>query len=103
MAELLVVLWRDIPAQVIARRSRREQMKRVLAPRFAEAIDKAAMRGQARDAEHYLQAWRKSAPEPCGDDLKQVAEERARRLEEEYDDERLAALIASGGVERSSS
>ncbi len=102
MAELLVVLWRDIPAQVIARRSRREQVKRILAPRFAEAIDKAAMRGAARDAERYLQEWRKSAPEICDENLEQVAEARAQELEATYDDERLASLVANGGKEQHS-
>ena len=106
MAELIVVLWRDIPAQVIARRSRREQVKRVLAPRFAEAIDKAAMRGGARDADSYLQEWRKSAPEsipsPCDENLEQAADKRASELEEAYDDERLAALVANGGAEQES-
>ncbi len=102
MAELLVVLWRDIPAQVIARRSRREQVKRVLTQRFAEAIDKAAMRGDAREAESYLQAWRKSTPEPCDEDLEKASESRAQELEAAYDDERLAALVANGGVEQNS-
>ena len=102
MAELIVVLWRDIPAQVIARRSRREQVKRVLAPRFAEAIDKAAMRGDARDADSYLQEWHKRAPEPCDENLEQAAETRALLLEEAYNDERLAALVANGGAEQES-
>ena len=102
MAELLVVLWRDIPAQVIARRSRRDQVKRVLAPRFAVAIDKAAMRGGARDAERYLQEWRKSAPEVCDEDLEQASAARAQELEAAYDDERLAALVANGGAEQRS-
>ncbi len=102
MAELLVVLWRDIPAQVIARRSRREQVKRVLAPRFAEAIDKAAMRGDAREAERYLQEWRKSKPETCDENLEQASEARAQALEQAYDDERLATLVANGGVEQAS-
>ncbi len=100
MAELLVVLWRDIPAQVIARRSRREQVKRVLAPRFAEAIDKAAMHGDAREADSYLQEWRKSTPEPCDENLEQVSEARAQELEETYDDERLKNLVAKGGWEQ---
>ena len=102
MAEIFILLWRDIPAQVIARRSRREQVKRVLAPRFAEAIDKAAMRGDAREAERYLQEWRKSAPESCDENLEQASDARAQELEAAYDDERLATLVANGGVEPSS-
>ena len=97
MAELIVLYWRDIPAQVIARRSRREQVKHVLAERFAEAIDKAAMRSRSHDSDSYLQEWRKSSPEPCGDDLASVALTRAKKIEEEFDEKRLAELVANGG------
>ncbi|MEM7197205.1 MAG: virulence factor, partial [Pseudomonadota bacterium] len=38
MASLIVVYWRDIPAQVIAKKSRREQVKIVLDERFEKAI-----------------------------------------------------------------
>ena len=45
MAKLTTVYWRDIPAQVIAK-ERRDTAKIVLTERFAEAIDKAAMRAK---------------------------------------------------------
>jgi hypothetical protein len=43
MTEIQVVFWRDIPAQVKARRGR-ERAARGLDPRFQEAVDAAAMR-----------------------------------------------------------
>ena len=43
MAKLICIYWRDIPAQVVGREGRKN-VKKVLAPRFAEAIDRAAMR-----------------------------------------------------------
>ena len=43
MAKLICIYWRDIPAQVVGREGR-TNVKKVLASRFAEAIDRAAMR-----------------------------------------------------------
>jgi hypothetical protein len=97
MPQIILLLWRDIPAQVIAREGRRS-VKRVLSPRFAEAIDRAAMRAGAHGSDAYLEAWRRSAPEPCEDDLEAAADARAQAIETEYDDARLASLIASKGV-----
>ena len=97
MAQLIVVYWRDIPSQVIAQKSRREQVKRMLPDRFQVGIDAAAMRGDAGDNDSYLQEWRKSAPEECSEDLEAEAEARASALEGEFDKERLRALVANGG------
>ena len=50
MAQLTIIWWRDIPAQVVAKAGR-SSAKRELPPRFQEAIDPAAMRGGARDTD----------------------------------------------------
>ena len=97
MAQLVVVYWRDIPSQVIASAGRRNLAKIMLSDRFQRAVDAAAMKGGASDAESYLEDWRKSDPVECGDDLQGEAEAEAERLETAYDKERLRALIASGG------
>ncbi|MEX0923635.1 MAG: virulence factor [Rhodovibrionaceae bacterium] len=97
MAQLIVVYWRDIPSQVIAQKSRREQVKTMLPDRFQVAIDAAAMRGGAGDTDSYLQEWRKSAPEDCSEDLESEARTRAARLEQDYDKDRLRALVQNGG------
>ena len=96
MAKLTIVYWRDIPAQVIAK-EKRNAAKRVLSERFEKAIDRAAMRSGARDTDAYLAEWRRGDPAPCGEDLEAEADAAAARLEVEYDDDRLAALVASGG------
>ena len=96
MAQLTIVYWRDIPAQVIAKQ-KRTTAKRVLPERFEKAIDRAAMRSGARDSDAYLAEWRRGEPAPCGDDLEAEAAAAAERLEAEYDDDRLAALVAAGG------
>jgi hypothetical protein len=95
MAKLTTLYWRDIPAQVIAK-ERRDTAKVVLTERFAEAIDKAAMRAKMAGTEAYLEQWRREVVN-CGRDLQAAADEAAARLEREFDDERLATLISSGG------
>jgi hypothetical protein len=96
MPQLILLFWRDIPAQVIAREGRRS-VKRLLSPRFAEAIDKAAMRAGAHGSDAYLDAWRRSDPEPCGADLESAADVRALATETAYDEARLASLVANKG------
>lgn len=98
MAQLIVVYWRDIPAQVIAKKGRRDQVKIVLEERFEKAIDRAAMRGGARATDDYLAEWRKADPYEVSDDLQAEARAVADKLEAEYDDARLKALVENGGV-----
>ncbi|MGH6855536.1 MAG: virulence factor, partial [Aestuariivirga sp.] len=50
MANLIITYWRDIPSAVSVKAGRREE-KRMLADRFQEAIDMAAMRGDATDTD----------------------------------------------------
>jgi len=98
MAELIVVSWRDIPAQVIVKRGR-QSAKRPLSPRFQEAIDRAAMRAGLQDDDRYLEQWRR-ASSPCGDDLEAEATAAAARIEDAYPPERVEALVEQGGAER---
>jgi hypothetical protein len=96
MAQLTIVYWRDIPAQVIAKAGRKNA-KVQLTERFEKAIDRAAMRAKLTGTDAYLEHWRRGAPAECGDDLEAEASAAARRLENDYDDARLAALVAAGG------
>jgi hypothetical protein len=99
MAKLTVVYWRDIPAQVIVKAGR-QAAKRQLSERFEKAIDRAAMRAKLRDTDSYLAEWRRAEPADCGDDLEAEATAAATRLEQDFDDARLAALVSAGGVEQ---
>lgn len=99
MAKLTIVYWRDIPAQVIVKAGR-QAAKRQLDERFEKAIDRAAMRAKLRDTDSYLAEWRRADPVDCGDDLESEAAAAAERLEAEYDDARLKALVESGGVDQ---
>jgi len=98
MAQLFIVYWRDIPAQVIVKAGR-QSAKRPLPERFETAIDRAAMRARLRDTDSYLAEWRRVGPLPCGDDLEAEAVAAAERLERDYDQARLDALVANGGVD----
>jgi hypothetical protein len=95
MAQLIIVYWHDIPAQVIAKTGR-TSAKRELTRRFQEAIDHAAMVSGEHGTDAYLSAWRREAA-PCGDDLESEATAAAARVETEFDDQRLAQLVKSGG------
>ena len=96
MPEVIIVYWRDIPAQVIVGKGRRGA-KVQLPERFEQAIDRCAMKIGARDTDAYLAEWRKAAPvEVPGEDAA-VAEAEAARIDAEYDTERLKALIANDG------
>lgn len=97
MPKLTTVYWRDIPAQVIAK-ERRENAKIVLTERFAEAIDKAAMRAKMAGTDEYLEQWRQEAVK-CGKDLQAAADEAAAKLEVAYNDDRLDKMVRNGGVE----
>ncbi|MER8581071.1 virulence factor [Mesorhizobium sp. M1423] len=98
MADLIVVYWRDIPAQVIVKRGR-QNAKRELPLRFTEAIDTCAMRTGAGGTDDYLAEWRKAEPIPVSDDLEVEAEKALQELDAKYDRERLVALVKAGGKE----
>ena len=96
MAEVTIVYWRDIPAQVIVGKGRRG-VKKPLPERFEQAIDRCAMKIGARDTDAYLAEWRKAAPVTVEGDDEEVASAEAARIEAEYDNERIKKLIAYDG------
>ncbi len=96
MADVTVVYWRDIPAQIIVGKGRRGA-KQQLAERFEQAIDRCAMKIGARDSDAYLAEWRKAPPYPVEGDAQDVVKSEAARLEDEYDAEKIKALIANDG------
>ena len=98
MADLVVLYWRDMPSQVIARAGRKTA-KQELPKRFMEAIDAAAMRAGATDTDAYLAGWRRGDPSPCGDDLEKAVADAVANFDRSYDGPRLQRLIADGGKE----
>jgi hypothetical protein len=98
VAALIVISWRDVPAQVIVKRGR-EVAKVPLSARFQEAVDRAALRAGRGSSEAYLEDWRRSAPQPCGDDLPAEAAAAAAAIEARYTDEDLERLIRAKGID----
>jgi hypothetical protein len=96
VAQLTVVYWRDIPAQVIVKQGRRAA-KRPLPERFEQAIDRCAMKVGARDTDAYLAEWRRGEPAAVEGDIEELAEAEAARIDADFDAERVKALIANGG------
>lgn len=99
MAEVVVVYWRDIPAQVIVGKGRRAA-KVQLTERFEQAIDRCAMKIGAKDADAYLAEWRKAAPYDVEGEQDAVAAAEAARIEAEFDTARLKSLIDAEGWAR---
>lgn len=98
MADVTIVYWRDIPAQVIIGRGRRAT-KVQLSERFEQAIDRAAMKSGAAGTDEYLAEWRKAPAYAVEGADSDVAAAEAARLEAEYDKDRLLTLINNDGRE----
>jgi hypothetical protein len=96
MPDVTIVYWRDIPAQVIVGKGRRGT-KAPLPERFEQAIDRAAMKVNAKDSDAYLAEWRKADPFSVEGDPQEIAAAEAARIDAEYDKERLVALIGNDG------
>jgi hypothetical protein len=98
MASLIIISWRDIPAQVLVKQGR-ETAKVQLTHRFQEAVDRAAMRAGKGSSEAYLADWKRSAPRAVSGDLQALANAEAQSLEARYSDEDLERLIRAHGLE----
>jgi hypothetical protein len=97
MVKVVLISWRDIPAQVVVQRGRTRE-KAVLSQRFHEAIDRAAMRAGKGSSDAYIAEWKREASQfETDDDLRDIAANEISRLEAEYSDERLLQLIRNHG------
>ena len=96
MADVTIVYWRDMPAQVIVGRGRKAT-KRPLPERFEQAIDRAAMKSGAANSDEYMSGFRKADPIPVeGSDL-EAADATVAKIDADYDLERIKTLIANDG------
>ena len=95
MAQLITIMWRDIPAQVTARSGRRKASVQ-LTDRFQIAIDRAAVNAGKETTDEYLGEWHRTTSE-CSDDLEAAVSEAADRLEGQFTSAVLRELVANGG------
>lgn len=99
-AELTVISWRDIPAQVNAKSGRTVE-RAELPPQFQTAIDRAAMNAGLIGSDEYLQQWHRST-RPCGDDLRMEVTSELSRLVSAYPSDRLAGIVDNYGHDQES-
>ncbi|MCJ7558139.1 MAG: virulence factor [Gammaproteobacteria bacterium] len=97
MAKLIVIYWRDIPAQVVGKRGR-ASVKKELPEKFAKAIDRAAMRAGRGSSDAYLADWRRESVEVPGDDMEQTVAAEVDRLAALFPDDKLRATILNHGL-----
>lgn len=97
MAKLITIYWRDIPAQVIGRVGR-DNHKLELSPRFAEAIDRAAMRAGKGSSDLYLAEWRRESEETESAEIGAQVARRVAELEAAWPPELLERVTKAGGL-----
>jgi len=95
--EVIVIMWRDIPAQVNAQMGR-ERKQVQLAEKFQRAIDRAKRKAHIYTAEEDIAQWRRVSL-PLVGDMTEAAQREADRLDSEYSRERLGKLAFAGGFE----
>ncbi len=97
--ELVIISWRDIPAQVNGGTGPDKQQW-ILPRRFHGAIDRAAMKAGKKTSGEYVQEWRRSSvplPEGFSGDYQAAVIAEAARIENEFPMDRLRLFIATGG------
>ena len=94
MAQYQITWWNSLPSLVVARVGE-DQVKVSLARRLQEAIDEAAMRMGAIDADAYMNGWKKSEWVEADGSPVEVAERIAHELEEKFDDAQVAIYLES--------
>jgi hypothetical protein len=93
----IVTYWRDIPSMVTIKRGR-EKGKVMLAARFQEAIDRAAMRAGKGSSDLYIEEWRSDTSDYQTElTLQQAAAMEGAALETAFDDELLKRLAKNNG------
>lgn len=96
MSEYQIMRWREIPSMVIARKGE-TTIKVMLESRFQEAIDEAAMRLGAIDADAYTSGWNRDPWVEADDSPDVLASRIAQELEEDLSVEKLEALLNNIG------
>ena len=95
---VIIIKWRDIPAQVNAQMGR-ERYQVILSAKFQRAIDRAKRKANIYTAEEDVaQCSRETLP--LEGDMALAAQSVADRLEEDWTRQRLGVLAYAGGFEK---
>jgi hypothetical protein len=95
--KLTIIKWRDIPTQVMIKKSRREVEKQQLDNRFMEAVDAAATVDGSTDSDSYLSDWNNEVIEIPDGELIAPVQNKAAELEKYFSSEVLEGYISNGG------
>jgi hypothetical protein len=101
VAQLKIVYWRDIPGQVVIRKSGRSTRIR-LSARFMKAIERAGYRLRKKQQDALFEPWR-DVNQPFHGDVRVQAEQLVQQLEERYTEEVLEKLIRASGIDETCS
>ena len=93
--ELTVIFWRDIPAQVKARKGR-ERASAKLPDRVMVSVDAAATKAGKTSTDDYIGEWREES-RPCGDDLEAEVDAEVARISETYPSDVVKSLVRNNG------
>ncbi len=95
---VVVIMWRDIPAQVNAQ-SGRDRHQVTLSAKFQRAVDRAKRKAGIYTADEDVAQWRRVSL-PLTGTLEESARREAERIEGEFSRERLGVLAFAGGYEK---
>ena len=95
---IIIIKWRDIPAQVNAQMGR-ERYQVILGAKFQRATDRAKRKANIYTAEEDVAQWSRETL-PLEGDMALAAQSVADRLEEEWTRQRLGVLAYAGGFEK---
>jgi len=96
--EVVVILWRDIPAQVNSQIDR-QRNQLLLSAKFQRAIDRAKRKAGIYTAQEDIAQWRRIS-RPLDGDPADAAQAEVDRIEAEFSERRLGRLAFAGGWER---
>tara|TARA_B100000959_G_scaffold165079_1_gene172987 strand:- start:480 stop:779 length:300 start_codon:yes stop_codon:yes gene_type:complete len=95
--KLTIIKWRDIPTQVMIKKSRREVEKVQLDSRFMEAVDSAATIADATDTDAYINDWNNEVIEIPDGDIKKPVASKAAELDSAFTMNVLLDYVDNGG------
>jgi len=95
---VVVIKWRDIPAQVNAQMGR-DRYQVVLSAKFQRAIDRAKRKANIYTAEEDIAQWSRDSL-PLEGTLAEAAQKVADEIEAKYSRQHLGVLAYAGGFEK---
>ncbi len=95
---VVIIKWRDIPAQVNAQMGR-DRYQVVLSAKFQRAIDRAKRKANIYPAEEDIAQWSRDSL-PLEGTLAEAAQKVADEIEAKYSRQHLGVLAYAGGFEK---